>query len=78
MSVYLISNQIWVITLFVDHATDYTYGHLMHSLGLDETLGANKYFDNLVRRLYNTVKRYHADNRRYADNVFIASLNANN
>ena len=57
----------WGITLFVDHATDYTYGHLMRSLDLDETLGAKKYFDNLVGRLDNTVKIYHAENGRYAE-----------
>ena len=44
MSGYLISDQIWGITLFVDHATDYTYGHLMRSLDLDKTLGAKNYF----------------------------------
>ena len=44
MSGYLTSNQIWCITLFMYHATDYTYGHLVHSLDLEETLGAKKAF----------------------------------
>ena len=62
----------------MEHATDYTYGNLMRSLDLDETLGAKKYFEKLVSRSDKTVKRYHADNERYAKNGFMASLNANN
>ena len=75
MSGYLTSNRIWGIALFMDHATDYTHGNLMRSLDLDNTLGAKKSFEKLVGRINNTVKRYHADNRRYADNGFMASLN---
>ena len=76
-SVYLTSNRILGIPLFVGNATDYIYGHLMRSLDLDETLGANKAFEKLVGRLNNTVKRYHADNGRYSENGLMASLNAN-
>ena len=75
---YLTRDRVWGITLFVDNATDYTYFHLMRSLGLYETLGAKKDFEKLVSRSDNTVKIYHADNRRYSDNRFMASLNANN
>ena len=78
MSGYLTSDRIWGISLFVDHATDYTYGHLIRIIDLDENLGANKYFEKLVGRSNNTVKIYHADNRRCADNGFMASLNSNN
>ena len=49
MSGYLTRNRICDITLFVDHATENTYGHLMHSLDLDKTLGAKKSFEKLVR-----------------------------
>ena len=41
MSGYLNIDQISGITLFVDHANDYTYGHLMRSIDLDNTMGAN-------------------------------------
>ena len=78
MSGYLTRDLIWGITFFVDHETDYTYGHLMHSLDLDKTSGAKKAFGKLVGRSDNILKRYHADNRRYADCGFIVSLNANN
>ena len=78
ISGYLTSDQIRGITLFVNHATDYTYGHLMRSLDLDETLGTKKAFERLVGRLDNTVKRYHADNEGYDNNGFMVSLNTNN
>ena len=57
ISGYLTSDQLWGITLFVDHATDYTYGHLMHIIDLHETLGANKSFEKLVRKSDNTAKK---------------------
>ena len=50
----------------------------MRSLDLEETLGAKKDFDNLVFRSDNNVKIYYADSGRYADNGFMASLNAKN
>ena len=75
---YLTSDLVWVINLFVDHTTDYTYGRLMRSLYLENTLGRNKDFEKLVRRSDNSVKRYHAENGSYTDNGFMASLDANN
>ena len=53
----LTSNQIWGITLFVNHGTDYTYDHLPRSIDLDETMGAKKVFEKLVGRSNNNVKR---------------------
>ena len=75
---YLTSNPIWVITFFVDYATDYTYGQLMLSIDLDETLGTKKDFAKLVIRSDKNVKRYHAENGRYAENGFMASLSNRN
>ena len=72
MSGYSTRNLIWGINLFVDHATDYTYGHLMRSLDLDETLGAKKAFERLVSISDKTVKIYHADNIIYSENGFMA------
>ena len=72
MSGYLTRNRIWGITLFVNHATDYTYGHLMRSLDLDETLVTKKAFEKLVGRSNTTVRIYHGDNRRYVNNGFMA------
>ena len=78
MSGYLTSNQIWGITLFLYHATDYIYGHLMRNLGLDKTPGTKINFEKLVGRSDNIVKKYHADNGKYDDDGFVTSLKANN
>ena len=69
MSGYLTRNRIWGINLFVYHATDYTYGHLMRSLDLDKNMVAKKAIEEWVIRSDNTVKRYHADNKMYADKL---------
>ena len=50
----------------------------MRSLDLGETLCAKKYFEKLISQSDNTVKIYQSENRRYAENGFMASLNANN
>ncbi len=50
MSGFLTSERIWGITLFVDHATDWTYGHLMWSLELSETLLAKQAFEKIAAR----------------------------
>ena len=75
MSGFLTSDRIWGVTVFVDHATDWTYGHLMRNLSLDETLLAKRAFEKLLARGNHTVKRYHADNGRYADKGFLDSVN---
>ncbi len=77
MSGFLTSQRIWGVTLFVDHVSDYTYGHLMRSLDLSETLLAKRAFEKLAARAGHSVRRYHTDNGRYADTGFLASINAN-
>ncbi len=62
MSGFLMSERIWGITLFVDHATDWTYGHLMRSLKLSETLLAKLAFEKIAARSGHSICRYHADN----------------
>ena len=64
--------------LFVDHLTDWTYGHLMRSLSLEETLLAKKAFEKLLARGDHFVKRYYADNRRCADKDFLDAVNSCN
>jgi hypothetical protein len=46
-------------------------------IGLDETLVAKQAFEKLVAQAGGDVTRYHADNGRYADKGFLASINAN-
>ena len=60
----------------MDHATDFTYAHLMRELTLEETLLAKKAFEKLVAQRGKSVKRYHADNGRYADKGFLEDINS--
>ena len=62
MAGFLTSSRIWGVTVFIDHATDWTYGHLMRSISLEETLLAKKAFEKLLARGDHFLKRYHADN----------------
>jgi len=54
-------------TIFVDHATDYTYPHLMEDLTLNATLVAKEAYERLAATFGVTIKGYHSDNGRYAD-----------
>ena len=54
-------------TIFVDHATDYTYAHLMEDLTLNATLVAKEAYERLAATFGVTIKGYHSDNGRYAD-----------
>ena len=49
----------------------------MRSLDLSETLLAKLAFEKIAARAGHSVRRYHADNGRYANNGFLASINAN-
>ena len=49
----------------------------MRDISLQETLQAKQAFEKLVAQRGGTVKRYHADNGRYADKGFLASINNN-
>ena len=58
-------------TVFVDHASDLTYVHLMHGLTTEETLEAKHEFERFAQRHGVTVQHYHCDNGRFADKEFI-------
>ncbi len=64
--------------MFVDHASDWTYEHLMRSLELSETLLAKQAFEKIAACSGHSIQCYHADNGQYADNGFLASINSNN
>ena len=78
MSGFLTSKRIWGCTTFVDHVSDYVYVHLMKDLTLDETLLAKEALEKLMAQAGRTIKHYHADNGRFADNGFIDAVNENN
>ena len=75
MSGFLTRQRLWGATTFVDHVSDYVYVHFMRDLSLDETLLAKSAMEKIMDQAGRTVKHYHADNGRFADNGFIDAIN---
>ncbi len=63
--------RIWGCTVFVDHATDYTCVILMHDFTAESTLAAKHEFEQKCKVRGIRVKRYHADNGRFAEPAFV-------
>ena len=75
MSGFFTNERLWRCTVFVDHASNYVHTHLMHDLSLPKTLLAKEAFKKIMAQAGRTVKHYHADNGRFADNGFIDAIN---
>ena len=58
-------------TIFVDHFSRLRYVHLMQTLTSEETYAAKLAFERFAKQHGVTVQHYHADNGRFADNMFI-------
>lgn len=63
-----------VATIFVDHASRMGYIHLQKDLTSASTLEAKLQFEAFARKCGVTIKHYHCDNGRFADNVFKQSV----
>ena len=63
-------------TVFVDHFSRYTYVHLQKSLTSEETLEAKRAFEAHCRKYNVNVENYHADNGRFADNLYVNDVRA--
>jgi hypothetical protein len=61
-------------TVFVDHTSRLSYIHLQGRISSDETVQAKRAFEAYARSHGVTVKHYHADNGRFADNAFLKSI----
>ena len=61
-------------TIFVDHFSDLSYVHLQSSTSSQETVQAKVAFEAYGRDHCVTVEHYHADNGRFADNLFLESV----
>ena len=59
-------------TVFVDHATDFCYIHLMKDLSGESTLEAKNAYERRAESHGVKILNYHADNGRFAENMFIA------
>jgi hypothetical protein len=59
-----------VATVFVDHYSRLSYVHLQKMTSASETIEAKDSFKHFARAHGITVLHYHADNGRFADNMF--------
>ena len=60
-------------TIFVDHYSRLRYVHLMQSLTSEETCAAKRAFELFAQQHGVKIQHYHADNGRFADNMFMAA-----
>ena len=58
-------------SVFVDHASDFTYVHMHHHLTTDETIDAKHAFEHLAEQHGVRIQHYHCDNGRFADKPFV-------
>ena len=59
-----------VATVFIDHATRFSYVYLQQSTNAEETVQAKRAFEQFARTNGINIQHYHADNGRFADNKF--------
>jgi len=57
-------------SVFVDHFSRLRFVHLMQDLSLEETVNAKLAFERFAAEHGVTIKHYHCDNGRFADNAF--------
>ena len=67
---FLTSKRYLAATIFVDHATSYGYVYLQEDRTLSSTLAAKAAYERHAHSFGITIKRYHADNGRFADQSF--------
>jgi hypothetical protein len=61
-------------TVFVDHCSRLSYVHLQQTSSAIETLEAKRAFEKFALAHAVQVKHYHADNGRFADNLWLADI----
>ena len=64
-------------TIFVDHHSRLGYVHLQSKLPSQDKVEAKQAFEAYCHKHNVTVKHYHADNGRFADNAFIQDVKSN-
>jgi hypothetical protein len=67
-----------VATVFVDHASNYTFIHYQCSTSSVETLQAKHEFERHASGAEVSIKRYHADNGRFVDNAWTNDMKIKN
>ena len=61
-------------TVFIDHFSDVTYVHIQKSLSALETIQAKEAFERWSSSHGVTIRHYHADNGRFAENAFLKHI----
>ena len=59
-------------TVFVDHYSSLSYVHFQKTDSAEETVEAKRAFEGYARQMGVNIRHYHADNGRFADNLFRA------
>jgi GAG-pre-integrase domain len=62
------------VTVFTDHFSDLSFVHLQKTITSAETLEAKDAFEAYAKSVGVTIQHYHADNGRFADNLFLKSV----
>ena len=63
-------------SVFVDHASDFTYVHMHQHLTTDETIDVKHSFERLAEQHGVRILHYHCDNGRFADKAFVDDVRA--
>ena len=61
-------------SVFVDHASDFTYIHMHYHLTMDKTIDAKHVFERLAEQHRVQILHYHCDNGRFADKAFVDNI----
>ena len=75
MSGFLTSRRIWGCTTFCNHVSGFLYVNLIRDFTVEETILAVKAFEKTLSKADRLVTHYHADNRIFANNSFLESIN---
>jgi hypothetical protein len=61
-------------TIFVDHASDFSYAYHQTSMTSEETIKSKLAFEKFALTHGVHIEHYHADNGRFKDNLFTKSI----
>ena len=71
---WLTNKRYKAATVFADHASGLTYVHVSEGTTAEETLEAKAAFESYAETMGVTIKHYHADNGRFAENAFMENV----
>ncbi len=73
----LTNQRIKAVTVFIDHASDFSYVVLMTDCSGSETLRAKQEFESYAASVGVRISHYHADNGRFQESLFTDDLKLN-